>query len=244
MRLLLFQHCHTLHRRGIANASYHRNKHKRGRKDRTRKTPEQKRQSQREAERRCYRKQRAALGKVVKNKRAPGATSPEELHAEMLRNSRNYRLRNPKKRRESTLAWSRRNRLRTQARFVERYHSDPQFNLAIKFRRRVWMALKKCKIQKQGHHKIIKLLGCTFSDFKKHIESQFTDGMTWEGVISGKIHLDHKQAVSTFDLTDPEQVARCFSWQNMQPLWAFDNLSKGAKLIYIKKNTQPTLCQS
>lgn len=83
-----------------------------------------------------------------------------------------------------------------------------------------------------------KLIGCDWDTLRKHIESQFTGAMTWANY--GKWHVDHVTPISSFDLTDPEQVARCFSWRNMQPLWAFDNLSKGAKLIYIKKNTQPT----
>lgn len=89
-----------------------------------------------------------------------------------------------------------------------------------------------------------KLIGCDWDTLRAHLESQFTDGMSWSNY--GKWHADHIRPISSFDLTDPEQVARCFSWRNMQPLWAFDNLSKGAKLIYVKKPTQPQNqpCQS
>ena len=32
-----------------------------------------------------------------------------------------------------------------------------------------------------------------------------------------------------FDLTNESEVAHCFHYTNMQPLWATDNLSKGSK---------------
>ena len=41
---------------------------------------------------------------------------------------------------------------------------------------------------------------------------------------------DHIRPCASFDLTDPEQQRACFHYTNLQPLWAFDNLSKGAKV--------------
>ncbi len=56
---------------------------------------------------------------------------------------------------------------------------------------------------------------------------QFTTGMTWEN--QGLWHLDHKRPCAAWDLTKPDEQAGCFHYTNYQPLWAKDNLSKGAK---------------
>jgi hypothetical protein len=69
-------------------------------------------------------------------------------------------------------------------------------------------------------------IGCTYRELAIHIESQFQPGMTWENM--GKWHIDHITPVAHFLENDPEG----FAWNhytNLQPLWARDNLSKGAK---------------
>ena len=48
----------------------------------------------------------------------------------------------------------------------------------------------------------------------------------------GKVwHIDHITPIASFNLTDPRQQAKCFHYTNLQPLWAYENLSKGAKII-------------
>ena len=89
------------------------------------------------------------------------------------------------------------------------------------FRRRASLEHKKKRSQE--------LLGATFDEVKTWIESKWTDGMNWDNY--GEWHMDHKIPCSSFDLSDPEQQKICFHYSNLQPLWRFDNLSKGAKIL-------------
>ena len=105
-----------------------------------------------------------------------------------------------------------------------KYHSDPQFRLKALLRSRITKALKNG--QKSGS--AVKDLGCTLWEFKEHIERQFTDGMTWENY--GDWHLDHIVPLTSFDLTDRPQFLSACHYTNYQPLWADDNVKKGAKV--------------
>jgi hypothetical protein len=42
-------------------------------------------------------------------------------------------------------------------------------------------------------------------------------------------HVDHKRPCAAFDQTDPVQFAECWALDNLQPLWASDNIKKGAR---------------
>ena len=74
----------------------------------------------------------------------------------------------------------------------------------------------------------MKLCGCSLEKLKQHLESQFTEGMTWDN--KGDWHVDHIKPCASFDLTNPEEQKKCFHYTNLQPLWALDNMKKGAKL--------------
>lgn len=70
------------------------------------------------------------------------------------------------------------------------------------------------------------ILGCSYSEFKTHIESQFIDGMSWDN--RSEWHIDHKIPVSSAK-TEEELIA-LNHYSNLQPLWALDNMKKGAKM--------------
>lgn len=75
------------------------------------------------------------------------------------------------------------------------------------------------------------LVGCTVEDLKAHLESTWTDGMSWKNYGVHGWHIDHKLPCASFDHEDEEQVARCWNWTNLQALWAEDNLKKGARVL-------------
>jgi hypothetical protein len=71
------------------------------------------------------------------------------------------------------------------------------------------------------------ILGCSFKEFKQHLELQFTEGMTWNN--AGKWHLDHIYPVSLSK--DENELIKLNHYTNFQPLWAEDNIRKGNKII-------------
>lgn len=130
--------------------------------------------------------------------------------------------------RKKAAKWRAENIDRVRARRRERALSDPHFSLAVKIRRRIYMSLRGGYDGTRKADVAIGLLGCSFAELKRHIERQFTKGMTWDQCFNGKIHLDHILPCSSFDLTDPDQQRACFHFTNLQPLWASDNIAKGA----------------
>lgn len=79
-------------------------------------------------------------------------------------------------------------------------------------------------------YRSMELLGCTIEQIRDHLESQFTEGMTWDNMGRGGWHIDHIIPCAFFDLTKPSHQKVCFNYQNLQPLWASDNCSKGDKI--------------
>ena len=105
----------------------------------------------------------------------------------------------------------------------KRLETDPVFRLLESLRARVRLALK-------GNPKdstTLGLTGCTSLQFRTHLEARFQLGMTWENY--GQWHVDHIRPCDDFDLSRPEQQRLCFHYSNLQPLWALDNLRKGAR---------------
>lgn len=80
-----------------------------------------------------------------------------------------------------------------------------------------------------------KLVGYSVDELRRHIERQFTDGMSWAAFGRGEIHIDHIRPVASFDFISVEDEAfrECFALTNLRPLFALDNLRKGAKRTFL-----------
>ena len=71
--------------------------------------------------------------------------------------------------------------------------------------------------------------GCSFPELVRHIEAQWYDGMSWTNY--GSWHIDHIVPISSVDLNDFDAAMRVFHFSNLQPLWAHENVKKGARLV-------------
>jgi len=104
-----------------------------------------------------------------------------------------------------------------------RLKSDPAYKLAYNLRCRLHKAIN---IQSKSGS-AVQDLGCSIPEFKAHIESLFTEGMSWDN--HGEWHLDHIKPLASFDLSDRDQFLEACHYKNYQPLWALDNLKKGMR---------------
>jgi len=101
--------------------------------------------------------------------------------------------------------------------------TDPHFKLKQQLSHRIFMALKgKVKSKRTKD-----LLGCTIEELWIHLEKSFKPGMTKENY--GKWHVDHVKPCASFDLTKPEEQAKCFHYTNLQALWQKENIFKSDK---------------
>ena len=124
--------------------------------------------------------------------------------------------------------------------YVRKRRADPLFVLTERLRGRLRDALVRVKTIRA--HKTMEMLGCTIREFRDHIASQFTPGMSFENLQLW--HLDHIKPIAAFDLRDPEQQRQCFHYTNIQPLWAEDNVRKNARIIRHDSDSLSTIRMS
>ena len=82
---------------------------------------------------------------------------------------------------------------------------------------------------KNKYSNVWSYLDFTPDDFRKRFEGLFKGGMSWDNM--GAWHIDHIRPISSFNYTttDCEDFKKCWALENLQPLWAADNMSKGNK---------------
>jgi hypothetical protein len=129
------------------------------------------------------------------------------------RYQKEYKLRYPERVRESS------------EKYRQVKKKQPSMRIERTIRRGIYKAIKS---EKAGRH-WESLVGYTLDDLMRHLESQFTKGMSWENY--GKWHIDHIKPIADFRLTsvDDPELKECWSLWNLQPLWANDNQAKSAR---------------
>ncbi len=142
-------------------------------------------------------------------------------HYEIMTSDEDFRKVLRERTRINTKSYRNRNKEELSQRIKDKKKNDPLFRLSDSIRTLIWISINKMGYKKNS--KTSNILGCSFEEFKSYIESQFNDNMTWENY--GEWHLDHKTPVSWAETE--EQVYELNKYTNFQPLWEFDNLSKG-----------------
>lgn len=110
--------------------------------------------------------------------------------------------------------------------------NDPLYKLAVTLRVRLYLALKN----NQRTGSAIRDLGCSVKELKAHIERQFREGMSWDNWKHDGWHIDHIIPLSSFDLTNREELLKAVNYSNLQPLWAEENFEKSNKVMPLQTN--------
>lgn len=166
-----------------------------------------------------------ALKKYESNPEAKKRKS--ESNKKWCENNREYLTEYRKKWREEN-----RDKLRKTKRDYERNRkaSDPLYKLISNFRTAIYQVLKESNVEKNRHY--FGILQYSPEELISHLESQFTDTMNWDNY--GEWHVDHKLPITSFNIQEmgDEEFMKCWSLNNLQPMWGKENIVKGDKIIY------------
>lgn len=100
--------------------------------------------------------------------------------------------------------------------------TDVLYKLKHGFQRRLNKSLKRGKFVHSSTIEILDIIGCTFDDFKIHLEDRFEDWMNWDnyGKYNGKLRygwdIDHIIPIS--NAVNEEEIVKLNHYTNMQPL--------------------------
>ena len=120
--------------------------------------------------------------------------------------------------------WYSKNKPKVYEYYKKRISSDPLYKLRCNIAGLIRISIKNKGYTKKS--KTNEILGCTFEEFKTHIENQFIEGMSWDN--RNKWQLDHIYPVSL--AKDEEELIKLNHYTNFQPLWSEDNRRKSNKI--------------
>lgn len=109
--------------------------------------------------------------------------------------------------------------------FKNRKKNDILFRFKIKIHDLIIKSIKGKGYTKNS--RTYTYLGCNFLTFKQHIENKFKEGMIWDN--HGLWHFDHIYPNALCKTED--ELIKNQHYTNFQPLWAKENIHKGAKII-------------
>lgn len=183
---------------------------------------EQYRKSNKEKLKKYFKK----YNEIHKKERADYKKIYQEENSEKIKERKKEYYENNKNRmKKSVHVYAKNNREKINKYIKRKYHSDPQFRLSHSISSRMRRSIKS----KDGCH-WEDLVGYTLIDLKLHIEKQFKPGMSWENY--GEWHIDHIKPITffAFDSYNNPDFKKCWSLDNLQPLWAEENWEKGSTI--------------
>lgn len=143
----------------------------------------------------------------------------------MLESSACWRKNNPERMRHTNNAWIKNNPDKAKAMRQKTVDKEMQNKIwrspKNRLRRAISRAFKRISQQKYTNTEAI--LGCSYEEAVRRIESLFSEGMTWDNYGLKGWHIDHIRPLSSFSENELHLANKI---ENLQPLWAEDNLKK------------------
>jgi len=109
-----------------------------------------------------------------------------------------------------------------------RKQKDPFYRAICNLRNRTKQYIKQIGAKKDSP--MFKMIGCTPEEFRKYLEINFLEGMSWENYGFYGWHIDHIIPISSAKTL--EEIKKLCHYTNFQPLWAEDNLKKGNQMTF------------
>lgn len=127
---------------------------------------------------------------------------------------------NPEKSKELATQWRKDNPERHKElsreygkKYAKQNRNNPDFLIKECLRSSLYRGIKQNR-----DSLVLRKLGITFTEYKKYIESKFKPEMNWDNW--GDVwELDHIIPICDWDMTNKEEVNKCFHYSNTQPLF-------------------------
>jgi hypothetical protein len=156
----------------------------------------------------------------VKNNKEKIANNRKKYAKENYDKLKIHRLKQKEKKKNYDKTYVKLNRVIINEKRKERLHLNHVFSISHNIRVLIGRSLRKYGYSKES--KTCDILGCSFEEFKCHLESKFEPWMNWgnRGVYNGELNygwdVDHIIPLST--ATCVEDVIRLNHYTNLQPL--------------------------
>lgn len=149
-----------------------------------------------------------------------------ENNKEYVKNQQKiWRQNNPEYSKKHGKIYRNNNRKKINEYTKEKRKNDPLFKLSVNIRASIKMSIKRQGFSKKS--KTPEILGCTYEEFKIHIENQFLPWMNWNnhGLYNGELYfgwdLDHIIPVASAQTE--EELIKLNHYTNFQPLCSHIN---------------------
>lgn len=150
----------------------------------------------------------------------------KNLNKEKIKIQRkNYEELNKEKRSQEKREYHRTHKNERNENHKKRLKTDSFYRLKCKYKQNLYHILKSKGLHKNNN--TIEILGCSYEQFKLHLESKFEPWMNWQnkGLYNGKLNygwdIDHIIPISSAK-TEEELLKLCH-FSNLQPLCSYIN---------------------
>jgi hypothetical protein len=144
-----------------------------------------------------------------------------------LQQKRDYYQENRELMLERSKLWVKNNRDKVNKYIKTKKEENPLFRVELNIRSRIKQYLKQKNITQKN--RTFDIIGIEVNELKKHLESKFVDGMSWDNYGLHGWHIDH--IIPLCSAKDEYELLELFYYTNLQPLWAEDNLKKNGKIL-------------